>query len=120
MNQDSFSFSFAKERAQALGEIHARPAALLSSPRVIFQLAFLTENHREADQELVAELARTYGVAAPDGDTSHFVMNWPQGQFRWERHTEFSTYFWDAPAPDKFGGPTSSQPFVASFTAPVR
>ncbi|MBN9046786.1 MAG: DUF3422 family protein [Rhizobiales bacterium] len=118
MNQDSFSFSFAKERAQALGEIHARPAALLSSPRVIFQLAFLTENHREADQELVAELARTYGVAAPDGDTSHFVMNWPQGQFRWERHTEFSTYFWDAPAPDKFGGPTSSQPFVASFTAP--
>ena len=41
MAKGSFAFPQATARAQALGEIHARPYALVPSPRVIFQLAFL-------------------------------------------------------------------------------
>ncbi|MBO9631304.1 MAG: DUF3422 family protein, partial [Shinella sp.] len=43
---------------------------------------------------------------------------WGQGTLRWERHTEFSTYFWDAPAPEKFGGDVPVHPFGDSFSPP--
>ncbi|PWU70868.1 DUF3422 domain-containing protein [Ochrobactrum sp. POC9] len=118
MRQVNFSYNFAKERAQALGEIHARPSALLASPSVVFQLAFMTENNRNADIELLSALARAQGVPAPDAHGNHFVMNWGQGQFRWERHTEFSTYFWDTPAAEHFGDDAPVQPFTGVLTAP--
>jgi uncharacterized membrane-anchored protein len=43
MAKGSFAFPGAPSRAQALGEVHARPYALVATPRVIFQLAFITE-----------------------------------------------------------------------------
>lgn len=118
MNQNGFDFPLAKERAQALGEIHARPSALIASNRVIFQLAFLTENNNVADRHFLSELARSRGVPAPDSRTNHFTMPWGQGELRWERHTEFSTYFWDAPAPDQYGAPVPLHPFGQGFKAP--
>lgn len=45
-------------------------------------------------------------------------MKWGTGTPRWERHTEFSTYFWDTPAPAEFDGEIPINPFGASFAAP--
>jgi uncharacterized membrane-anchored protein len=118
MTKRSFSFPVADVRARALGEIHSRPYTLLSLPRVIFQVAFLTEDNFAADQSILAELSLGQGVPAPAPDTSHHTMTWGSGTLRWERHTEFSTYFWDAPAPPAFGGEVSVNPFGASFAAP--
>ncbi|SFB52839.1 Uncharacterized membrane-anchored protein [Rhizobium sp. NFR07] len=118
MTKRSFSFPVADVRARALGEIHSRPYTLLSLPRVIFQVAFLTEDNFAADQSILAELSLGQGVPAPAPDTSHHTMTWGSGTLRWERHTEFSTYFWDAPAPAAFGGEVSVNPFGASFAAP--
>ncbi|MCY0095664.1 DUF3422 family protein [Hoeflea ulvae] len=113
-----FSFPMAAGRAEALGEIHARPFALVGKSRVIFQLAFLTEGGAVVDHAVLAELARARGVAVPGRDTAHFSMGWGQGTLRWERHTEFSTYFWDAPAPDRFGDSIDTHPFGDQFAAP--
>lgn len=118
MTQSGFDFPVAKERAQALGEIHARPSALIKSDRVVFQLSFLTENDGGADRHFLTELARSRGVPAPDSRTNHFIMPWGRGELRWERHTEFSTYFWDAPAPEQYGGPVPLHPFGQGFKAP--
>ncbi|MFB9947677.1 DUF3422 family protein [Rhizobium puerariae] len=118
MTKRSFSFPVADIRARALGEVHSRPYTLVSLPRVIFQVAFLTEANFAADQSILAEMSLGQGVAPPAPDTSHHTMNWGNGTLRWEKHTEFSTYFWDAPAPALFGGDIPVNPFGASFKAP--
>ncbi len=118
MAKGSFAFPQATARAQALGEIHARPYALVPSPRVIFQLAFLTEGGSAVDHAVMAELSRSRGISPPGRDSSHHVLSWGQGTLRWERHTEFSTYFWDAPVPEKFGAEVPVHPFGDSFSPP--
>ena len=74
-----FSFPMAPGRAEALGEIHARPFALVGQSRVIFQLAFLTDGGAVVDHAVLAELARARGVAVPGRDAAHFAMAWGQG-----------------------------------------
>ena len=118
MSKGSFAFPAATARAQALGEIHARPYVLVPSSRVIFQMAFLTEGGSGVDHAVLADLSRSRGVSPPARDANHHAMGWGQGTLRWERHTEFSTYFWDAPAPDTFGAPVAVHPFGDSFSPP--
>jgi uncharacterized membrane-anchored protein len=45
-------------------------------------------------------------------------MAWGPGTLRWEQHTEFSTWFWDGPIPDKFGGEVPVHPFGDGFSPP--
>lgn len=118
MSKRSFSFPVAEIRAKAIGEIHSRPYTLVTLPRVIFQIAFLTEANFTADHAILTDLAVGQGAPAPAADSSHHVMTWGSGTLRWERHTEFSTYFWDTPAPAEFGGEIPINPFGASFAAP--
>lgn len=101
MPKGSFAFPVAPLRAQALGEVHSRPYALVTTPRVIFQLAFMTEGGSIVDHAVMSELSRSRGIAPPGRDANHHAIPWGQGTLRWERHTEFSTYFWDAPAPER-------------------
>ena len=118
MAKGSFAFPQATARAQALGEIHARPYALVPSSRVIFQLAFLTEGGSAVDHAVMGELSRSRGISPPGRDSSHHALSWGQGTLRWERHTEFSTYFWDGPVPEKFGAEVPVHPFGDSFSPP--
>jgi uncharacterized membrane-anchored protein len=118
MSKRSFSFPVADVRARALGEVHSRPYTLLPLPRVIFQVAFLIEESFAADHAMLSAFSLGQGVPAPAPDTSHYTMTWGSGTLRWERHTEFSTYFWDAPAPTTFGAEIPVNPFGASFATP--
>jgi uncharacterized membrane-anchored protein len=45
-------------------------------------------------------------------------MQWGPGSLRWEQHTEFSTWFWDGPMPERFGGEVTSHPFGDGFRPP--
>ncbi|KQV70185.1 DUF3422 family protein [Rhizobium sp. Root1220] len=118
MTQGTFDFPPADLRTRALGEIHARPYALVTAPRVIFQLAFLTEAATDSDRDTLADLSLSSGVAPPLREASHHAISWGQGTLRWERHTEFSTYFWDCPAPERFGADIPVHPFGDSFSPP--
>ncbi len=118
MGNGSFSFPVSPERAIALGEIHARPYALVTSPRVIFQLAFTTDGGSAVHHSVISELSRARGISPPERDARHHAIPWGQGTLRWERHTEFSTWFWDCPAPDQFGAPIPVHPFGDGFNAP--
>lgn len=118
MAKGDFAFPGAPERALALGEIHSRPYALVKSPRVIFQLAFMMDGGAAVHYSAIAEMSRARGVAPPERNARHHSMPWGPGTLRWERHTEFSTWFWDGPVPEKFGGEVTMHPFGAGFTPP--
>jgi uncharacterized membrane-anchored protein len=105
------------DRAAALGEVHARPHPMLVGPRVLIQLAFMTEGGFAVDHAVLCELSRRLGVAAPDRQARHYTMNWGQGTLRWERHTEFSTYLWEGPL-DETGRQADDMPFGNGFSPP--
>ncbi|MCP4315693.1 MAG: DUF3422 family protein [Hyphomicrobiales bacterium] len=118
MAKGSFGFPVARDRPLALGEVHARPNPLIKSPGVIVQLAFMTDGGASVDNAVLAELSRARGVAAPQGDARHYVLSWGTGSLRWERHTEFSTYSYDGPAPEQYGGDITDHPFGDGFSPP--
>ncbi len=118
MSKGAFAFPVSPERAAALGEIHARPYALVKSARVIFQLAFMMEGGSAVHHTALVEMSRARGIAPPERNARHHAMAWGQGTLRWERHTEFSTWFWDGPLPEKFGGEVAVHPFGDGFAAP--
>ena len=118
MANGSFGFPVAADRSLALGEVHARPYPLITSPRAIIQLAFMTDGGVTVDNAVLAQLARSRGVAAPQADARHYIMDWGRGSLRWERHTEFSTYFYEGPVPRRFGGDIADHPFGDGFSPP--
>lgn len=103
-------------RADALGEIHARPYPLVEAPRLLIQLAFMTEGGSSVDHAVLSGLSRRLGVAPPDRAVNHHAMKWGKGTVRYERHTEFSTYLWEGPLPPK--GIKEDSPFGDEFSPP--
>ncbi|WP_235679323.1 DUF3422 family protein [Aquibium microcysteis] len=103
-------------RANAVGEVHARPHPLIETPRNLIQLAFMTEGGSTVDHAVLGELSRRLGVAPPDRQARHHAMKWGRGTLRWERHTEFSTYLWEGPP--AAAGEEDETPFGAGFSAP--
>ncbi|MEO1700996.1 MAG: DUF3422 family protein [Pseudomonadota bacterium] len=106
------------ERALALGEIHARPAPILESPRSLIKLCFITEGGRGVDQAVLAELSRSNGTAPPAESARHHRVVTGKGSIWWERHTEASTYLWEGPAAKSFNDPVPGHPFGDAFPAP--
>ncbi len=60
------------------GKFMRDPMRLVQAPRVIFQLAFLTESAGDNDHEMLADLSRSSGVAPPARETSHHAISWGQ------------------------------------------
>jgi uncharacterized membrane-anchored protein len=105
-------------RAAALGEVHARPYPLIEKPRIVVQLAFITESGSGLDHAVLAEFSRRLGIAPPDPQARHHAMRWGHGSIRWERHTEFSTYLWEGPLEAREKGEPEDSPFGNGFTPP--
>jgi uncharacterized membrane-anchored protein len=101
-------------RPDAIGEVHARPRPPIETPRLLIQLAFMTEGGSTVDHAVLAELSRRLGIAAPDRQARHHAMKWGQGTLRWERHTEFSTYLWEGPLEPG----SADSPFGNGFSPP--
>jgi uncharacterized membrane-anchored protein len=104
---------------RVLGEIHSRPFRLVETPRTIVQLAFLVEGGDfAAHLAPLSRLAETRGNPRPDGDARHVFLDFGAGRLRWERHTEFTTWTWDAPATDGLHEKLKGHPFGDGFLAP--
>lgn len=108
------SFPSHAERAVALGEVHARPHPLMSAPRLVVQLAYTTEGGSTVDHAVLSDISKTAGLAPPDKSARHHVMPSGLGTLRWERHTEFSTYFYEGPLDASGNG----HPFGSGFRIP--
>lgn len=106
------------ERAGALGEVHARPHPLIASPRLLVQLAFMTEGGTGVDHSVLSALSRRLGIAPPEKSGRLHAMRWGRGSLCWERHTEFSTYLWETPLSPRTGKPADEPPFGHGFSPP--
>ncbi len=58
------------------------------------------------------------GGTPPGPDARHLTIDWGKGRLRWERHTEFTKWTFDAPAAPHLGDPLSGHPFGDVFAPP--
>lgn len=83
------------QRANILGELHARPFLPLRLPSRLYHFAFLTDNQQaKDDRQAVLAMAARRGVAPPGEDARFHHFDLGPWQLRWEQHTEFTTYLW--------------------------
>ena len=59
----------------------------------------------------------TWRKRAADSARYHDIA-WGRGRLRWERHSEFTTFAWEGPAPSRFHGEIPGHPFGAGFSQP--
>ncbi len=80
-------------RAALTAEVHARPFAQLQSPERATYLAMLSgEDGAVADLDHVAALFRSNRLPPPEAGATHAMADFGTFRFKWERHTEFSSY----------------------------
>ncbi|MDX2219207.1 MAG: DUF3422 domain-containing protein [Burkholderiales bacterium] len=87
------------QRLALANEVHARPPASLVTPEHVSYLALLMdEGQREAEDRALAALGKLLNLALPAPDTGHLIVDAGSFRFKWERHTEFSSYVFFRPA----------------------
>lgn len=75
-------------------EVHARPPeALPKRARLTYLVLF-----GELDMAPLAELCNRFGVIAPADGANHFSADLGPFRLKWERHTEFTRYWFFVPA----------------------
>ena len=100
-------------RAALTAEVHARPFARLQAPERATYLAMLSGEDGAADLAQVAALFERSGLAAPEPGATHAMADFGAFRFKWERHTEFSSYSFFQ------HGPFESTPFDEAAIAAV-
>lgn len=75
-------------------EVHARPPeALPKRARLTYLVLF-----GELDMAPLADLCERFGVAPPAQGSNHFSVDLGPFRLKWERHTEFTRYWFIVPA----------------------
>ena len=90
---------FHDQRDELFNELHTRPFPVIDSPARISQLAVLhagglhkREENRQKEFTHLSALCSRYSVNPPSQDATCYYQDFGGFEFRWERHTEFSTY----------------------------
>ena len=79
-------------QAHLLDELHDRPFPLLSPSVSVSHWVMLDPGDPATELEHIAHLARRYSVSPPEQGGSCYYTSLGEFEFRWERHTEFSSY----------------------------
>lgn len=95
----SMIFNFHDQRDELFNELHTRPFPVIDSQSRISQLAVMhegagasLENSWMKEFEHISALCSRYSVNPPSPDATCYYQDFGGFEFRWERHTEFSTY----------------------------
>ena len=82
------------ERFQLANEVHARPPAELKVPaRASYVAVLIDHSQRDAEHAHLVALCERYNVVPPTPGATHFSARIGQVQLKWERHSEFSSYY---------------------------
>ncbi|WP_350333312.1 DUF3422 family protein [Coralliovum pocilloporae] len=115
----ALSFEDHEERAALLGEVHARPFRLVAGKRVFLHMAFMVNQDELArDRAFIDKLSAQNGQPGP-GSRRYHELQVQGGMLRWEAHSEFVSYSWDAPTPF-IQIADMAHPFGNGFQAPGR
>ena len=106
-------------REVVLAEVHARPFQIFSAPRIVLHYAFMAEPGRiDLAHERLAAECRRLGVAPPEPGARFYVVPVGTGTLRWESHSEFTTYSWDALGQGPDSPVPADSPFGDGFVQP--
>lgn len=78
--------------ARLFDELHNRPFPLLNSPASVSHFVMLAPGDPIEELAHITELAKRYSAAPPETGASCYYQKLGEFEFRWERHTEFSSY----------------------------
>lgn len=97
-----------EHRASLYEELHSRPSPLISTPCYVTHIALMRVDHSpEEEYERILTLCKRFSVNPPEESASCFYQGFGGFEFRWECHTEFSTYTFirpdDGQKTDEFG-----------------
>lgn len=103
-----------RQRFELSNESHARTPEPLSTPAsVSYLVLFPNAQDTERDLAPVRVLAQRFGVTEPPAGINHYSADFGPFRLKWERHTEFTRYFFIAPGPDAdadpFGQPATAR-----------
>lgn len=84
-------------RNRVLGELHARPFIPTASPARVLHYGFITdEAAATADRAALAAYCEGLALEGPAPGARHHRVAFSGASLRWEHHTEFTTYTWEA------------------------
>ncbi|KZY38756.1 MULTISPECIES: DUF3422 family protein [unclassified Oleiphilus] len=92
------NITFYDQRDHLFNELHTRPFPVISSPARVSQLSVLHQveqtgvDFRLGEYQHICNLCARYSVNPPTEEASCYYQDFGGFEFRWERHTEFSTY----------------------------
>lgn len=90
--------NFHEQRDLLFNELHTRPFPVIPTPAKISQLSIMHASSGSGlDAKLeeyrhICALCARYSLSPPTQQASCFYQDFGSFEFRWERHTEFSTY----------------------------
>lgn len=93
-----FQLKFHEQRDALFNELHTRPFPVIATPAKVSQLTLVHElSEQENDPKMeeyrhICALCARYSVSPPTQHASCYYQDFGNFEFRWERHTEFSTY----------------------------
>ena len=82
-----------QQRQELHSELNATTHELLNIPAQISHMVLLSDRQWiDQERQLIGELCDQYNVTPPKNNDNEFNVRLGDLQFRWERHTEYSTY----------------------------
>ena len=83
---------FHELKDKLIDELHNRPFPQIQIPAQVSHLVVLHPGDRENELKHIIQLARIYKMSKPDMSSTCYYESSDKFDFRWERHSEFSTY----------------------------
>jgi uncharacterized membrane-anchored protein len=84
------------QREALFNELHARPFPVITSPARLSQLAVINDindlEFNKKEFEHLVTLCKRYSINPPVAVSNCYYQDFGGFEFRWERHSEFSTY----------------------------
>jgi len=88
------------QRLKLHNDMRVSTSELISAPTQISHIVLISDSNLiDQERRLIAQLCERYEVTPPTIYSTHFVSNMGSFRFKWERHTEYSTYtvYYSAP-----------------------
>lgn len=83
---------FHELKDKLIDELHNRPFPQIQIPAQVSHLVVLHPGDRENELKHIIQLASIYKMSKPDMSSTCYYESSDKFDFRWERHSEFSTY----------------------------
>jgi len=93
LSKELFGLSQYQQRQVLYAELNTIAYELLAAPAQLSHLVLISDRQWvDKERKLVGDLCKYYGVNSPSDHSNDYSIDLEALRFRWERHTEYSTY----------------------------